>query len=217
MVTPLGIHALSASRALVNWMAYRITFFAIVAYPKVDVIIALDCLRAKGRGIELVTITQLERDLTRDIHTLGFTLACGRYPEKILSFGGLIIEGRGCHKSHVVGDNKTITHPLGIKEDGLVKVGEFIFPTNFVILDMEEDDEVLTILGRPFLAMGRAVVDVEWYGPYIVTKVLPYGVVNVTKGDDITFGENKHQVNIERDSSRPSPSLPMKASTLDLH
>ena len=37
----------------------------------------------------------------------------------------------------------------------------FIFPANFVILDCEADFEVPIILGRPFLAMGRALVDME--------------------------------------------------------
>ncbi|MCI33997.1 hypothetical protein A2U01_0055215, partial [Trifolium medium] len=31
----------------------------------------------------------------------------------------------------------------------------------FVILDMEEDAEVPLLLGRPFLATGRALIDVE--------------------------------------------------------
>ena len=37
----------------------------------------------------------------------------------------------------------------------------FIFPVDFVILDYEVDFEVPIILGRPFLATGRALVDVE--------------------------------------------------------
>ena len=36
-----------------------------------------------------------------------------------------------------------------------------IFPTDFVILDCEVDFEVPIILGRPFLATGRALVDME--------------------------------------------------------
>ena len=39
--------------------------------------------------------------------------------------------------------------------------GKFIFPTNFLILDMEEDEEIPIILGRPFLATGRALIDVH--------------------------------------------------------
>ena len=45
-------------------------------------------------------------------------------------------------------------------EDVLVKVGKFIFPVGFIVLDME-DREVPLILGRPFLATGRALIDVQ--------------------------------------------------------
>ena len=54
----------------------------------------------------------------------------------------------------------SLTHPRGIIEDVLVKVDKFIFPADFIILDMKEDKEVPIILGRPFLAMGRAMIDV---------------------------------------------------------
>ena len=43
----------------------------------------------------------------------------------------------------------------------LVKVESFIFPEDFVILDFEVDFEVPIILGRSFLATGRALVDME--------------------------------------------------------
>ena len=43
----------------------------------------------------------------------------------------------------------------------LVKVESFIFLADFVILDCEVDFEVPIILGRPFLATGRAFVDME--------------------------------------------------------
>ena len=36
-----------------------------------------------------------------------------------------------------------------------------IFPADFVILDYEVDFEVPIILGRPFLAIGRALVDMK--------------------------------------------------------
>ena len=42
-----------------------------------------------------------------------------------------------------------------------VKVEKFIFLTNFVIVDMEEDREVPIMLGRPFLATGRTLIDVQ--------------------------------------------------------
>ena len=35
--------------------------------------------------------------------------------------------------------DRLIKHPRGILEDGLVKVDKFIFPADFIVLDMEED------------------------------------------------------------------------------
>ena len=46
-------------------------------------------------------------------------------------------------------------------EDVLVKVDKFIFPANFIVLDMEEDKEIPIMLGRLFLAIGRAMIDVQ--------------------------------------------------------
>ena len=46
-------------------------------------------------------------------------------------------------------------------EDVLVKVDKFIFPNDFIVLDMEEDKEIPIILGRLFLATGRAMIDVQ--------------------------------------------------------
>ena len=51
--------------------------------------------------------------------------------------------------------------PRGVIEDVLVKEDKFIFPANFIVLDMEEDKEIPIILGRPFLATGRAMIDVQ--------------------------------------------------------
>ncbi|XP_021982312.1 uncharacterized protein LOC110878308 [Helianthus annuus] len=49
----------------------------------------------------------------------------------------------------------------GVMENLLANVGEFIFPADFVILDMEEDTEIPLILGRPFLATAWAMVDMS--------------------------------------------------------
>ena len=40
-------------------------------------------------------------------------------------------------------------------------VDKFIFPADFIVLDMEEDKEIPIILGRPFLATSRAMIDVK--------------------------------------------------------
>ena len=57
--------------------------------------------------------------------------------------------------------DRTIKHPRGVVEDVLIKVGKFIFPVDFVVLDMAEDHNIPIILGRPFLATGRALIDVQ--------------------------------------------------------
>ncbi|XP_073017738.1 uncharacterized protein [Primulina eburnea] len=57
--------------------------------------------------------------------------------------------------------DRSIKYPRGIVEDVLVKVDKFIFPVDFVVLDMEEDREIPLILGRPFLATGKALIDVQ--------------------------------------------------------
>ncbi|KAK8935660.1 hypothetical protein KSP39_PZI013348 [Platanthera zijinensis] len=56
--------------------------------------------------------------------------------------------------------DRSVKYPRGIVEDVLVKVDKFIFPADFVILDMDENIEVPLILGRPFLATSRALIDV---------------------------------------------------------
>nr|XP_016500669.1 PREDICTED: uncharacterized protein LOC107819102 [Nicotiana tabacum] len=40
-------------------------------------------------------------------------------------------------------------------------VGKFVFPADFVILDCQVDGEIPIILGRPFLATWRGVIDCE--------------------------------------------------------
>ncbi|KAI3461839.1 hypothetical protein Pfo_018502 [Paulownia fortunei] len=57
--------------------------------------------------------------------------------------------------------DRSIKYPRGVIEDVLVKVDKFIFPTDFIVLDMEEDQEIPIILGRPFLATGRTLIDVQ--------------------------------------------------------
>ena len=56
--------------------------------------------------------------------------------------------------------DRSIAYPRGVLEDVLVKVDKFIFPVDFVVLDMEEDQQVPLIFGRLFLAT-RALIDVH--------------------------------------------------------
>ncbi|XP_022858955.1 uncharacterized protein LOC111379749 [Olea europaea var. sylvestris] len=57
--------------------------------------------------------------------------------------------------------DRTLKHPYGIVEDMLIKAEEFIFPTDFIILDIEEAFQIPIILGRPFLSTSRALLDFD--------------------------------------------------------
>ncbi|XP_016167317.1 uncharacterized protein LOC107609798 [Arachis ipaensis] len=51
--------------------------------------------------------------------------------------------------------------PNGVVENLLVKMNKFIFPAEFMILDLDEEEGDSIILERPFLATARAIIDVE--------------------------------------------------------
>lgn len=57
--------------------------------------------------------------------------------------------------------HRSITYPYVVLEDILVRVNGLMSSNNFVILYMLEDFEPLLILRRPFLATGKALIDVE--------------------------------------------------------
>ncbi|XP_022002324.1 uncharacterized protein LOC110899743 [Helianthus annuus] len=56
--------------------------------------------------------------------------------------------------------DRSVKYPHGIVENLLVKVDRFVFPVDFVVLDMEADERVPIILGRPFLRTAKAIIDV---------------------------------------------------------
>nr|GEZ27123.1 reverse transcriptase domain-containing protein [Tanacetum cinerariifolium] len=56
--------------------------------------------------------------------------------------------------------DQTILKPTGVAENVFVKVGNFYFPTDFVVLDFIADPRVPLILGRPFLSTAHAIIDV---------------------------------------------------------
>nr|GEX47439.1 hypothetical protein [Tanacetum cinerariifolium] len=55
--------------------------------------------------------------------------------------------------------NRTKKRPKGIAKNVLVGNDKFVFPVNFIVLDMPEDIKVLLILGRPFLPTAHAKID----------------------------------------------------------
>ena len=57
--------------------------------------------------------------------------------------------------------DRSMAQPEGILEYVLVKVRKFVFLVDFVIIQMEEDTQIPLLLGRPFLATGAALIDVQ--------------------------------------------------------
>ncbi|MCI39673.1 hypothetical protein A2U01_0060905, partial [Trifolium medium] len=64
----------------------------------------------------------------------------------------------GTAKELTLADQSTI-YSKGDIEDVEVRITDLEFPADFMILDVEEDKEHPIILGRPFLATARAIID----------------------------------------------------------
>ena len=59
--------------------------------------------------------------------------------------------------------DRSLVHPKGVLEDVLVQVDEFVFPADFYVLDMGDDDSPSSssiLLGRPFLKTSKTKIDV---------------------------------------------------------
>ena len=57
--------------------------------------------------------------------------------------------------------DRSFKHPRSIIGYVFIKVDKFIFSSYFIILDIEEDKEISIKFGRPFLATGKALMDVQ--------------------------------------------------------
>ncbi|GKA17165.1 reverse transcriptase domain-containing protein [Tanacetum coccineum] len=55
--------------------------------------------------------------------------------------------------------NRSVTHPMGIAEDVVVRVDGFTFLADFVVANFEPDPRVPIILRRPFLRTAEALID----------------------------------------------------------
>ncbi|XP_076952127.1 uncharacterized protein LOC143625756 [Bidens hawaiensis] len=93
--------------------------------------------------------------------------------------------------------DRSVKYPRGIVENMLVKIVKFVFPVDFVILDMDEDTYVPLILGRPFLATARALI-------YVCTGKLTLRV----EDEEVTFDIGK--------SMKHPPYIDDSAYSLDM-
>nr|GEW07800.1 reverse transcriptase domain-containing protein [Tanacetum cinerariifolium] len=56
--------------------------------------------------------------------------------------------------------DRSISRPVSVAEDVSVKVRKFHFPSDFVVVNFDDDPRVSLILGRSFLKTRRALIDV---------------------------------------------------------
>ncbi|KAL2242611.1 UNVERIFIED_CONTAM: Retrovirus-related Pol polyprotein from transposon 17.6 [Sesamum indicum] len=60
--------------------------------------------------------------------------------------------------------DRSVVYPQGVLEDVLVQVNELVFPADFYVLDMREENSpnsTSILLGRPFLKTARTKIDVH--------------------------------------------------------
>ncbi|XP_076931691.1 uncharacterized protein LOC143596920 [Bidens hawaiensis] len=94
--------------------------------------------------------------------------------------------------------DRSAKYPRGILENLLVKVDKFVYPMDFAMLDMEVDERVPIIPGRPFLRTEKALID--FYDGRITLRVgdenVTYDVARLMKhpGDHDDFSDPCHSV-----------------------
>ncbi|XP_015940331.1 uncharacterized protein LOC107465869 [Arachis duranensis] len=105
---------------------------------------------------------------------------------------------------------------LGVVENVLVKVGRYFLSTDFVILKMEENYLHPIILGQPFLATAKALIDVE-KGELMLRihdEQLTFHVFNPShdsKQENKGMKDDHEAVILEKASNKPQAE-PLKAS-----
>ncbi|XP_070014382.1 uncharacterized protein [Nicotiana sylvestris] len=109
--------------------------------------------------------------------------------------------------------DRSIAYPEGVIEDVLLKIGKFIFPADFIILDFEADEKVPIILGIPLLAIGDAIVKVR-EGKMIMRVDNEEAVFNVYKTIQLPrHYEELSMISVmEMDEQRIAPSVYFKDS-----
>ena len=85
----------------------------------------------------------------------------------------------------------------------LVKVEGLYIPADFIILDTGKDEDESIILGRPFLATARAVIDVD-RGELVLQLNEDYLVFKAQGYPSVTM-ERKHEELLSKQSQTEPP------------
>ena len=57
--------------------------------------------------------------------------------------------------------DRSVKYHVGILEDIPVRIGQLYIPTDFMVMDIKEDEDIPILLGRPFLSTAGAIIDVK--------------------------------------------------------
>ena len=98
--------------------------------------------------------------------------------------------------------DKSMKQAYGLVEDVLVKVENLYILADFIILDTGKDEDESIILGRPFLATAKAVIDVD-RGELVLQLNEDY-LVFKTQGSPSVTMERKHEKLLSL-QSQPEP------------
>jgi hypothetical protein len=96
--------------------------------------------------------------------------------------------------------DRSVKTPQGVLEDVIVRVKDFYFPVDFIVLDMEVPEDIQNtpiILGRPFLATAKANINCE------------EGLI------ELKFGDQKIKIDIFQAQRGPTCSLIEEIFSLD--
>ncbi|GJZ54077.1 putative reverse transcriptase domain-containing protein [Tanacetum coccineum] len=167
------IRYIGSGQYVVSDSQYSNLFFGTVPFPN----------RLHGYCCDWIEANEVKILETYD-HTLpqnekdpgSFTLPCFNhnacFDKALVDLGASVsFMSFSTHSNHGLGDlvytrltielaDRTIKHPRGISKNVLVRIGKFIFPIDFIILDTPEDDDAPLILERPFLSTAHAKIDV---------------------------------------------------------
>lgn len=58
-------------------------------------------------------------------------------------------------------DDRSVKYPISILEDIPVRIGQLYIPTDFVVIDIKEYEDIHILLGRPFLSTIGAMIGVK--------------------------------------------------------
>ncbi|XP_050897326.1 uncharacterized protein LOC127104167 [Lathyrus oleraceus] len=114
-------------------------------------------IKKKDRGVMTIPCTIGDRSFNKALINLGASVSLmPLYIYKKLGIG--VVQDTRVTLQFI---DHLVKKPYGIVEGILVKIDKFVFPMDFVILEMPEDEEIPLILARLFLETGLCLINIE--------------------------------------------------------